>query len=101
MCIYNTYRYDPECIPTYPVQQEERKRLCCTMLSEYYTTKAQPSGSHVVCESGEGGEGGRGVDYSASEVADVHITRRDSHHLVASLPHSNSSIGDDTDLCKV
>ena len=94
-------RYDPQRVPSYPLQLEERKKHCC-LLDDYYTSQS-PSKTQQQQEkesTGEMSEAERKrLPSSPSEAVRVELIRRSSHHLLASvvdvptgIPPQNSSL---------
>ena len=92
------HRYDPERVPSYPVQLEERSKYCNSMLTDYYTTQ---SSSDQQMKSEQEMASRRSKADQRVEMADVQLTRRDSHHLLASLVPSTPSFTDGSHLIKV
>ena len=92
-------RYDPEHVPAYPVQLEERRKQCC-LLRDYYTRPSDDT-SHMKGGGGEGGERGGGVAIGASGIVDVRIARSSSHCLEASLVPSTTGVTDGLHPCEV
>lgn len=88
------YRYDPERVPALPVQLEERKQH--STLNDYYVKfsgdqmSSKGSGSSEQSMDRENRE----LTTSLSEVVDVQLTRKDSHHFLASLEENTSSMAD-------
>lgn len=85
------YRYDPERVPALPVQLEERKEY--STLSDYYV---KSSGHQMASMGSDRSEESmarenRELTSSLSEIVDVQLTRKDSHHFLASLVKSTSS----------
>lgn len=88
------YRYDPECVPALPVQLEKRKQH--STLNDYYV---KFSGDQLAFKGSYSSKQGMGRENrepttSLSEVVDVQLTRKDSHHFLASLVENNSSMAD-------
>lgn len=90
LMIFIGFRYDPERVPTYTIQLEERSKRYC-LLDDYYTRPP----SEQQTDSREKLEGLK------SEIMDVHLIRSDSHHLLASLVPSVPNITDGSQLNKV
>ena len=93
-------RYDPERVPSYPIQLEERRKHCC-LLDDYYTSQSPSKAQQQQEEStGEVNVAERKrLPSSPSEAVRVELIRRSSHHLLASvldvptgIPPQNSSL---------
>lgn len=78
------------------MQQEERSKY--STLNDYYI---EASGKQTSSSGDTSSEQGREMNTSRSEVMDVQLTRRDSHHFLASLIESTSSMADISPLNKV
>ena len=82
------------------MQLEERSKY--STLNDYYAEPSEQQTASGERSSQQSMEGERkGVDTSPSEAVDVQLTKRDSHHFLASLTLSGSSIEDSSPLNKV
>lgn len=82
-------RYDPERVPALPMHQEERSKY--STLNAYYNEASGKQTSSDGCSSSE--QQNMGTELNTA-LSDVQLTRRDSHHFLASLIESTSSMAD-------